>query len=95
VIRPTGPGVEIDVRVVPRASRSALDGVRQGAFLIRLAAPPVDGAANEALVTFLAELLGVPKRNVTIKSGEKGRQKRVAVSGIDVGHAAARLDPPA
>lgn len=62
---------------------------------MRLAAPPVDGAANEALISFLADLLRVPKRNVTITSGHKGRHKRIAVAGIDVASAVAKLKPTA
>jgi uncharacterized protein (TIGR00251 family) len=73
----------IGVRVIPRAPRTRVDGERAGAILIRLAAPPVDGAANAALVAFLADTLGVPRRNVTIVSGETFRDKRVQIAGID------------
>lgn len=59
------------------------------AIKIRLAAPPVDGAANEELVRFLAERLGVPRTAVRIVAGETGRRKRVAVVGV--GEAAMRL----
>ncbi len=68
---------------MPRARRSAIDGERGGAILVRLAAPPVDGAANDALIAFLAETLGLPRRHVTIVSGEKSRHKRVEVAGLD------------
>jgi uncharacterized protein (TIGR00251 family) len=73
----------IDVRVIPRAPRTRVDGTRGGALLIRLAAPPVDGAANDALIAFLSEALALPRRNIRIVSGEKSRDKRVAVEGID------------
>jgi uncharacterized protein (TIGR00251 family) len=56
--------------------------MRGDAFLVRLAAPPVEGAANDALVAFLAELLDLPRRNISIVSGEKSRAKRVAISGL-------------
>ena len=56
--------------------------MRDGAILIRLAAAPVDGAANLALVAFLAELLRIPKRNIVIVSGDKSRRKRVKISGV-------------
>jgi uncharacterized protein len=69
--------------VIPRAPRSRVDGERGGAILIRLAAPPVDGAANDALVAFLADTLRVPRRDVTIVSGEKSRDKRVQIVGLD------------
>ena len=75
---------ELQVRVVPRARRSAVAGVRGGALLIRLAAAPVDGAANEALIAFLAELLERPKRDITIVAGHKSRDKRIRVASMTV-----------
>lgn len=81
----------IDIRVIPRARRNSVDGMRGGAFLIRLAAPPVDGAANEALLGFLADVLDVPRRTITIVSGEKSRDKRVQIVGLDDQTARARL----
>ena len=74
--------VVLDVKLIPRAGATTLAGMRDGAILIRLAAAPVDGAANLALVAFLADLLGVPKRNVVIVSGEKSRRKRVKITGV-------------
>ena len=56
----------LNVRVIPRAKRSGVGGMRGDAWLIRLQAPPVDGAANEELISVLAKLLDVPKRAVTI-----------------------------
>ena len=82
-------GAEFGVRVIPRAGRDAVAGVRDGALLVRLAAAPVDGAANEALVRVLAETLGVPRRAVTLVSGERSRRKRVRIAGLtaeDAGH---------
>jgi uncharacterized protein len=84
-------GVTIPVRVAPRAGRTALDGVVEGALRVRLAAPPVEGAANRALVEFLANLLGVPKRDVAIVRGERGRQKLVQVRGLDADQVRQRL----
>jgi len=77
--------------VIPRAKRSTVDGERGGAVLIRLAAPPVDGAANEALVDFLAERLGLPRRQVSIVAGERSRDKRVQIAGLDAAAVRARL----
>ena len=74
--------VVVDVKVVPRAGRTAFAGTRDGALLIRLAAAPVDGAANEALVSFLSQLFDVPKRQITIVAGDKSRQKRVRINGV-------------
>lgn len=77
-------GVVIDVRVIPRAARAGIAGTRDNALLVRLHAPPVEGAANEELIEVMARVLGVPKRSVTIVSGERGRTKRVHVLGLTV-----------
>ena len=82
MIRETAAGVEIDIRVIPRARKTGLGGVRDGALLVRLAAPPVDNAANDTLNRFLCDLLHVPIRAIRIISGERGRRKRVAIAGI-------------
>ena len=91
VIEETRTGVLIDVRVVPRAGRSGIAGVRDNAVLVRLNAPPVEGAANAELIEVLAEAFDVPKRAVAIVSGDKSRQKRVRIAGVTVAHAASRL----
>lgn len=77
------PGGVIDIRVVPRAGRSGVAGLRDGALLVRLAAAPVDGAANAELIDVLARALHIPKRQVTIVGGERSRSKRVRVAGMD------------
>ena len=74
--------VIIDVRVVPRAGKSGIAGTRDGALLVRLNALPVDGAANAELIQLFAKALGIPKRSVTIVSGERSRNKRVSVAGV-------------
>ena len=83
--------VVISVRVIPRAAQSGVAGRRGDAWLVRLHAPPVDGAANDELIAVLARALAVPRRAVSIASGERSRQKSVRVSGIDAATAAARL----
>jgi uncharacterized protein len=75
--------VSFAVRVQPRASRSAVAGVHGGALKVRLEAPPVDGAANEALVALLAERLGVARRAVRIVAGAAARSKVVEVEGVE------------
>lgn len=75
--------VTLSVRVIPRARANQLAGLRDGALVIRLAAPPVDGAANVALTAFLAERLDVPLRQVRLLSGSKTRHKRIAIEGLD------------
>lgn len=72
----------LDIKVIPRAGRTALAGTRDGSVLIRLAAAPVDGAANAELIAFLSDLFDIPKHNIAIVSGEKGRQKRVRIDGV-------------
>lgn len=93
MITSTPRGVVITVRVIPRAGRSGVAGTRGGALLVRLAAPPVEGAANAELIEVMAAVLGVPKRAVTIVAGERARLKRVRVEGVteDVVRAACRL----
>jgi uncharacterized protein len=68
--------------VIPRARKTELGGVRDDALVVRLAAPPVEGAANEALVDYFAALLRLPRRAVRIVSGERGRRKRIALAGV-------------
>jgi uncharacterized protein len=82
VIRDRPAGVELDLRVIPRARKTEIAGFRDGAIVVRLAAPPVEGAANDALVAFVAEWLAVPRRAVHILSGQRSRRKRVAVDGV-------------
>jgi uncharacterized protein (TIGR00251 family) len=84
-------GCQLAIRVVPRAGRTSIAGERGGALLVRVAAPPVEGAANEALVSLLAEVLGVPRRFVSIEAGERSREKRLFVAGVSAAEAAARL----
>jgi len=73
----------VAVHVVPRARASAVAGRHGDAIRIRIAAPPVDGAANAELVRFVAERLGVPSSRVTIASGAGGRRKTVEVRGVE------------
>lgn len=87
----TAAGCVLTVRVIPRANRTALAGERAGALLVRLAAPPVEGAANAALIAFLAECLQVARRQLTIASGETSRDKRIQVSGLSADAARTRL----
>jgi uncharacterized protein (TIGR00251 family) len=86
-------GCTLHVRVVPRAGRSSLAGERDGALMVRLAAAPVDGEANEALTEFLAGRLGVPRRAVRLVSGDRSRHKRLEVDGLDAITATGRLLP--
>jgi uncharacterized protein (TIGR00251 family) len=91
VIESTRTGVILDVRVIPRAGKSGIAGLRDNAVLVRLNAPPVEGAANSELIEILADALGVPKRAVAIVAGDRSRQKRVRIDGVTLAHAASRL----
>ena len=73
--------MRLSVRVIPRSSKNALEW-EQNALKVRLTAPPVDGAANEALIALLAERLGLPKRNVSIVHGAASRLKTVEIVGM-------------
>jgi uncharacterized protein len=73
--------VILDLHVQPGAARTEFAGEHDGRLKLRLAAPPVDGKANAALVAFLAEYYGVPKRNVRIVAGTSSRRKRVFIEG--------------
>ena len=87
----TPDGVQLTVRVTPRSSRNRVDGPVGDALKIRLHAPPVDGKANDALLDFLAEQLGVPRRALVLQAGTQGRLKRVLVRGVTADHVAARM----
>jgi uncharacterized protein (TIGR00251 family) len=78
----TDNSVTFAVRVQPRASHSSVAGELDGALKIRLAAPPVDGEANEELARVLAKLFAVPRRQIEIISGRTSKNKLVRVSGI-------------
>jgi uncharacterized protein (TIGR00251 family) len=83
-VSPRGDGVRLRLYIQPRASRTELAGLHGEAIRIRLAAPPVDGAANEELVRFLARQLGVRQGDVSVVSGLAGRRKTVDVRSVTV-----------
>ena len=87
-------GVVLTVRVQPRAARSEIVGLRDGAVRVRVSAPPVDGAANAALLDVLSAALDLPKRDLTVISGTRSRSKRVLAHGISADDVAARLRVP-
>jgi uncharacterized protein len=90
-IAPTPTGIRLRLHVQPRASRTELAGRYGDAIKVRLAAPPVDGAANDALVRFLSERLAVPRSAVRLEAGAGGRVKIVVVDGIGIEEAGRRL----
>lgn len=80
-ITSTPSGVRIPIRVIPRSPRSRIDGVRAGRLLVRVTAPPVDAAANEAVIALLADAFDVPRAAVRIVSGATGRNKTIEIAG--------------
>jgi hypothetical protein len=91
IIRPGPNGMRLDIRVAPRGSRTAIEGVRDGAVLVRVTAPPVDGAANAAVIAALAAALRVPRRDLRVVSGERGRRKTVEIASVSEADLRARL----
>jgi uncharacterized protein (TIGR00251 family) len=95
---PSGPvtrhveGATIDLRVQPRASRNEIGEVYDGALRLRVTAPPVEGAANAAVVDLLAQRLGTRKSDLEILRGDRGRTKRVLVRGMSADDVMKRLD---
>ena len=77
------PDARLVVHVVPRAATTAVAGRHGDAIKIRIAAPPVDGAANEELIRFLAVRLGIPRNRITITAGSSGRRKTVSIHGME------------
>ena len=84
-------GVRFAVRLQPRSSRSGIDGIHGDALKVRVQAPPVDGEANGALVTVIAEALGVPEGAVQVVSGFTSRNKVVEVARVTRAEVLARL----
>lgn len=82
---------ELSVRVVPRAAKAGVAGLRDAAVLVRIGAAPVDGAANAELIDTLARALDVPRRAVRITAGATSRHKRVQVEGLTRDEALRRL----
>jgi len=81
-LRETEEGIVIKVSVQPKASRQELSGIREGVLRLRLTAPPVEGAANEACRIFLAELFQISKSRILIIRGHQSRQKSVQIQGM-------------
>lgn len=84
-------GVRLEARVTTRASRNTIDGVRDGRLVIRVTSPPVDHAANTAVIELLAGALHVPKRSLTIVAGEQSRSKSLAIAGLSEAEIRRRL----
>ena len=81
-IREQDGAITFEVRVAPRASRNRIVGVQEGALKVALTAPPVDGAASEALKKLLAKAVGVAKSDVEILRGDRARIKVLRIHGV-------------
>lgn len=86
---------KIVVYCQPGAKQTQCVGLHDGKPKIQLKAPPVDGAANKALIGFLSDVFGVPKSAISIELGASGRTKRVEVAGVDDAELSRRLLAPA
>lgn len=93
--RDVADGCTVSVRVHPGARRNAVSGVHDGAVKISLTTAPVDGRANEALIAFVTELLGIPRGRVSLVSGMTGRAKVLRVTGKSAAEVRAALFPVA
>lgn len=87
----TSGGVIVSVRAKPRSSRSGIDGVVQDALVVRIKSAPVDGKANKELVETIADVLGIAKSRVSVKSGESSKVKRILALGVTSAEAVSRL----
>ena len=92
IVQDSKAGAVLAVHIQPKASRTECVGFHGDAIKIRVAAPPVDGAANDELIRFLACQLSIPSSSVQIQSGTSGRHKRVLVKGITSQLVLARLN---
>ncbi len=79
-LAPRGDGCVLALAVAPQAKRTGADGLHDGALRVRLAAPPVDGKANAALLAWLAEELGCPRRDLSLLRGDTARRKWVEIA---------------
>ena len=84
----------LQLRIVPNAKRNEVIGEYGDAVKIKVAAPALEGKANEALLEFIAEKLHVHRRDITLITGEKSRDKRIEIASLDAAEARARLLPP-
>jgi hypothetical protein len=81
-LRESKKGLTFDIQVIPHASRAEIAGVHGGVFKIKVTAPPVEGAANEACIKLLVKELGLKKSQMEISSGAKSRKKTVMIKDI-------------
>jgi len=83
-VNETGGGLTVRLHVLPRAKRGELAGLHNGALKVKVMAPPVEDAANRAVIDFFSQLLGIPKSNLKILAGNKSREKVLHIKGISI-----------
>lgn len=89
----TREGISLPVLVVPRSSKNEIVGVIEGRLKIKLTAPPVGGAANRELITFLVKQLGIDRSSICLRMGEKQKRKVLEIKGIDEKTILEKLSP--
>ena len=88
----TPDGAVLSLRIIPRAHKNAIQGEHGDALKIRLCAPPVEGAANSALIEFLSDTLSIPRARVQLLSGATSRNKRILLAGLSTSAIRERLE---
>jgi len=90
-VRETAIGLEVRLHVLPRAKRCEISGIHNGALKVRVTAPPVDDAANRAIIEFFSTLLDISKSSLSILAGLKSRDKILQIKGLQLKSFLARL----
>lgn len=91
IVQDSADGAVLTVHVQPKASRTECVGIHGDALKFRVAAPPVDGAANEELIRFLAQEFSIARSAIRLESGTNGRHKRIRLQGVTAERITARL----
>lgn len=93
-IRETALGLEVHIHVQPRARRYEISGIHNGALKVKVVAPPVDDAANRAIIGFFASRLDIPKSSISIPAGSRSKDKILQIKGLSLRSFLDRLDLP-
>jgi uncharacterized protein (TIGR00251 family) len=91
-VRESKKGLTFDIQVIPHASRAEIAGVQDGVLKIKVTAPPVEGAANEACIKLLAREIGLKKSQMEISSGAKSRKKTILIKDISKTELVTKID---
>ncbi len=93
-VREIASGLDVPLHVQPRARRTELAGLHNGSLKLKVQAPPVDDAANDAVIRFFSKLLGIPRSRLAIVSGAKSRDKILRIEGLSLAQFHAFIAPP-